>query len=105
LPAYSTGIIKFEATLKRDANFSLAVTVKMNILLFAPALFFILLFSVGPYNTLFNLAICAAVQILTGLEFLCNDPLAYLGRAFELGRVFQYRWVRCYKRYFTGFPF
>jgi alpha-1,3-mannosyltransferase len=39
-----------------------------------------------------NLAICAVVQLLIGFEFLCHDPLAYLGRAFELGRVFQYRW-------------
>lgn len=72
--------------------FSLAVTVKMNILLFAPALFFILLLSVGPRKTILNLIICAAVQLLIGCEFLVHSPLAYLGRAFELGRVFQYRW-------------
>jgi alpha-1,3-mannosyltransferase len=60
--------------------------------LFAPALFFILLLSVGPRKTVMNLAICAVVQLIVGFEFLVHDPLAYLGRAFELGRVFQYRW-------------
>ncbi|KAI6184756.1 Methyltransf-11 domain-containing protein [Aphelenchoides bicaudatus] len=72
--------------------YSLAVSIKMNILLFAPALFFIMLLSEGPRKTVMNLSICAVVQLVVGFEFLSNYPLAYLGRAFELGRVFQYRW-------------
>ncbi|KAI6193763.1 Methyltransf-11 domain-containing protein [Aphelenchoides besseyi] len=72
--------------------YSLAVSVKMNIILFAPALFFVLLLSNGPLRTIAHLAICALVQLAVGFEFLVYDPLAYIGRAFELGRVFQFRW-------------
>ncbi|CAD5209682.1 unnamed protein product [Bursaphelenchus okinawaensis] len=72
--------------------YSVGVTVKMNILLFAPAVFFILLLQLGIKHTVFNLGICAAVQIGLGAQFLLTHPLSYLGRAFELGRVFQFRW-------------
>uniref|UniRef100_A0A1I7Y3U4 dolichyl-P-Man:Man5GlcNAc2-PP-dolichol alpha-1,3-mannosyltransferase n=1 Tax=Steinernema glaseri TaxID=37863 RepID=A0A1I7Y3U4_9BILA len=73
--------------------YSLAVSVKMNILLFAPALFFILLFSNGIFLTTFYLAICAAVQVLVAGPFLVYDPVSYLMRSFELGRVFMYKWT------------
>ena len=64
----------------------------MNILLFAPALFFILLLSSGVRKTIAYLSFCALVQLAVSAEFLVHAPLAYFGRAFELGRVFQYRW-------------
>jgi alpha-1,3-mannosyltransferase len=83
---------KFQKFTIKESLFSLAVTVKMNIFLFAPAVFFIMLFSIGIRKTVANLALCAIVQLIVGFEFLSYDPLAYLGRAFELGRVFQYRW-------------
>uniref|UniRef100_A0A1I7SFF8 dolichyl-P-Man:Man5GlcNAc2-PP-dolichol alpha-1,3-mannosyltransferase n=1 Tax=Bursaphelenchus xylophilus TaxID=6326 RepID=A0A1I7SFF8_BURXY len=43
--------------------YSVGVAVKMNILLFAPAVFFILLLQLGVKKTIFNLAICAVVQV------------------------------------------
>lgn len=43
--------------------FSLAVSVKMNVLLFAPGLLFLLLTQFGFRGALPKLAICAAVQV------------------------------------------
>jgi alpha-1,3-mannosyltransferase len=74
--------------------FSLAVSIKMNILLFAPGLLLLLLQSQKSVKeTLFCLGICAGSQILIGLPFLCTFPISYLKKAFELDRVFFYRWT------------
>lgn len=43
--------------------FSCAVSIKMNVLLFAPALFFLLLQSCGVLRTVWYLFICAAIQV------------------------------------------
>jgi alpha-1,3-mannosyltransferase len=45
--------------------FSFAVSIKMNVLLFAPALFFLLLQSCGVLRTVWYLFICAAIQVRT----------------------------------------
>lgn len=42
---------------------SFAVSVKMNILLFAPGLLFILLYSIGMYSTFICISVCAVVQV------------------------------------------
>uniref|UniRef100_A0A914HK99 dolichyl-P-Man:Man5GlcNAc2-PP-dolichol alpha-1,3-mannosyltransferase n=1 Tax=Globodera rostochiensis TaxID=31243 RepID=A0A914HK99_GLORO len=73
--------------------FSFAVAVKMNILLFAPALFLVLLLSNGFIETFWLLAIAALIQVLVALEFLSFDCVAYLSRAFELSRVFLFEWT------------
>ncbi|KAK6120218.1 hypothetical protein DH2020_046124 [Rehmannia glutinosa] len=54
--------------------FSGAVSVKMNVLLFAPPLLLLLL------------------KILLGLPFILSHPVAYISRAFNLGRVFIHFW-------------
>jgi alpha-1,3-mannosyltransferase len=73
--------------------FSLAVSIKMNVLLMAPGLFCIMVtsFSVGYWIWL--LTICASIQILLGLPFLTTYPVQYLTKAFELSRVFTYKWT------------
>lgn len=43
--------------------FSAAVSVKMNILLFAPGLFIIMFSSQGMWKTALNLILCASVQV------------------------------------------
>nr|CAD2143801.1 unnamed protein product [Meloidogyne enterolobii] len=73
--------------------YSAAIGVKMNILLFAPALFFILLLSNGITDTFCLLFVCGFVQFFISFEFLFNNPFAYLSRAFELNRVFLYKWT------------
>ncbi|KAH7669879.1 Protein K09E4.2 b [Aphelenchoides avenae] len=65
----------------------------MNILLFAPAVFFVLLANNGIRMTTVLLAICGFVQVLVAWPFLTSDPISYLKRAFELGRVFLFKWT------------
>ncbi|XP_037065784.1 dol-P-Man:Man(5)GlcNAc(2)-PP-Dol alpha-1,3-mannosyltransferase isoform X3 [Peromyscus leucopus] len=73
--------------------FSLAVSVKMNVLLFAPGLLFLLLTQFGFRGALPKLAICAAVQVVLGLPFLLENPIGYLSRSFDLGRQFLFQWT------------
>ncbi|TMW55969.1 hypothetical protein Poli38472_008617 [Pythium oligandrum] len=75
------------------AIFSFAVSIKMNVLLFAPALFFLLLQSGGILRTLYYLTICATIQIILALPFLRHNWFNYLTKAFELSRVFTYKWT------------
>eukprot|EP01133_Synstelium_polycarpum_P015200 gene15200-17986_t len=73
--------------------FSAAVSVKMNVLLYAPALLLLLLQSFGVVGTIPKLAICGVSQILFGLPFLLHNPLSYMLRAFEFSRQFMYKWT------------
>ncbi|XP_035279463.1 dol-P-Man:Man(5)GlcNAc(2)-PP-Dol alpha-1,3-mannosyltransferase [Anguilla anguilla] len=73
--------------------YSLAVSVKMNVLLFAPGLLFILLWEFGLLKTLPKLCLCAAIQLLLGLPFLLENPVGYVSRAFDLGRQFLFKWT------------
>jgi alpha-1,3-mannosyltransferase len=76
--------------------FSLAVSIKMNVLLFAPGLL-LLLFQSGPDIQMVVgvrlLACCALPQLLLGAPFLMTYPISYLRKAFELDRVFFYKWT------------
>uniref|UniRef100_A0A6V7KYH4 dolichyl-P-Man:Man5GlcNAc2-PP-dolichol alpha-1,3-mannosyltransferase n=1 Tax=Bracon brevicornis TaxID=1563983 RepID=A0A6V7KYH4_9HYME len=73
--------------------YSLAVSVKMNILLFAPALFIAYLCNCGPLRTILHLGICGTVQLILGLPFLLKNPYSYIGGAFNFGRIFEYKWT------------
>jgi alpha-1,3-mannosyltransferase len=73
--------------------YSLAVSVKMNILLSAPALLIAYIYALGIFKTLLHLFLCAFVQLVLGLPFLLNNPFAYVKNAFNLGRVFEFRWT------------
>ncbi|KAG1651301.1 Dol-P-Man:Man(5)GlcNAc(2)-PP-Dol alpha-1,3-mannosyltransferase [Nymphon striatum] len=73
--------------------FSLAVSIKMNILLFAPALLLLLLAKFGLLKTIKKLMICAFVQLLLAFPFLMSNPVAYMTRAFDISRVFMYEWT------------
>lgn len=79
------------------AVYSLAVGVKMNILLSAPGLLLVLLQANGMIGTIVCLSICAGIQLLLGSPFLLHHPVAYLARSFELGRVFKYEWTVNFK--------
>jgi Gpi18-like mannosyltransferase len=74
--------------------FSLAVSIKMNILLFAPGLLLLLLqFPPHIGETIVCLGICAAVQLVLGAPFLLSFPESYIRKAFEFDRVFFYKWT------------
>ncbi|KAK7093746.1 hypothetical protein V1264_007441 [Littorina saxatilis] len=73
--------------------FSLGVSVKMNLLLFAPALLFLLMITQGTLGTILHLTICALPQLLLALPFLLVNPKGYMVRSFDLGRQFFYKWT------------
>ena len=81
--------------------FSFAFGMKMNIVLFAPALFLLLVAETGALGAAWRIALCGAVQLVLGLPFLLFDAKAYLGASFNLSRTFKhhwsvnFRWVPC----------
>lgn len=73
--------------------YSLGVSIKMNLLLFAPGLLFLLLHTQGILGTIKHLIICATPQLLLALPFLMVNPTGYIIRSFDLGRQFFYVWT------------
>nr|XP_027230958.1 lethal(2)neighbour of tid protein-like [Penaeus vannamei] len=73
--------------------YSLAVSIKMNILLFAPALLLAYLRCLGFKKTILQLTICAAVQVLLAVPFLMANSFGYIKQSFDLGRVFLFEWT------------
>jgi alpha-1,3-mannosyltransferase len=67
----------------------------MNVLLFAPGLFLLLLqVSDSLYHVIYRLFVyCALPQLVLGAPFLLHHPVHYLRKAFELDRVFFYQWT------------
>jgi ALG3 protein. len=84
--------------------FSLAVSVKMNILLFAPGLLLLLLqSSENTAEVVLCLGICGGIQLILGAPFLISHPISYLRKAFEFDRVFFYKWTVNWKVRIFGF--
>ncbi|KAL7435075.1 hypothetical protein ACHAXM_004430 [Skeletonema potamos] len=76
------------------AVFSLAVSIKMNILLFAPGLLLLLLQkNQSLLGTMQHLSICASIQLILGWPFLTTYPISYIKKAFEFDRVFFFEWT------------
>jgi len=74
--------------------FSLAVSIKMNIFLFAPGLLLLLIQCSSSWvGTVGYLSICAGVQLLLGAPFLLTYPVSYIRKAFEFDRVFFFKWT------------
>ncbi len=83
---------------KISFHFSFAVSIKMNILLFAPALFLAYLATQGGIvGTIKQLFVCASIQVILALPFLMENPVNYLKGAFDLGRVFLHKWTVNYR--------
>lgn len=72
--------------------FSFAVSVKMNILLFAPGLLLLLWKRFGFVGTIPRLIVCAVPQVVLAVPFLLVNPWGYIQRSFDLGRQFMYIW-------------
>ncbi|XP_068629010.1 lethal(2)neighbour of tid protein 2 [Battus philenor] len=77
--------------------YSLGVSVKMNILLYAPALFFFYLVNLGLKGTIVQIILCGLIQIVLGLPFLLVAPISYLKGSFDIGRVFNHTWTVNYR--------
>ncbi|CAG2109091.1 unnamed protein product, partial [Medioppia subpectinata] len=71
----------------------IAVSVKMNVLLFAPALLLLLLETNHIRNTIANISVCAFIQLAIGLPFLLSHPKSYIWNSFNFGRVFEHKWT------------
>lgn len=65
----------------------------MNILLYAPALLLAYLSNLTLSQTVTNIFICGAVQLVLGAPFLYANSFAYLKGSFDLGRVFDHKWT------------
>lgn len=74
-------------------TYSLAVSVKMNVLLFAPALLLAYLNCLGFKKTVVQLSICASLQLLLGGPFLITNWYSYLKGSFDFGRIFLHEWT------------
>lgn len=76
---------------------SLGVSVKMNILLFAPAILLLYIVNLGFQDTIKQLSICAVVQLILGAPFLLTYPVEYLKGSFNFGRIFEHKWTVNYR--------
>jgi len=73
--------------------FSLAVSVKMNIFLFAPAMLLLLLLVDGAHFAISNISICAMVQFAVGAPFLYNNFVNYIRCAFGGFGDLKHKWT------------
>ena len=71
-------------------TYSLAVSVKMSALLYAPAFLLVYWHQFGLRRTVAYGLAAGAVQVALALPFLATHPRAYLERSFELGRQFHH---------------
>ena len=76
-----------------SAVFSMAVSIKMNVLLFLPAHLLLLLQSQPLSVVAVSGGLMVAVQLLLALPFVLHDADAYVSKAFEFSRVFLYKWT------------
>ncbi|ETW85991.1 glycosyltransferase family 58 protein [Heterobasidion irregulare TC 32-1] len=73
--------------------FSAAVSVKMSALLCLPGILVICVKRRGPLDTFRLVAIMTLVQGLICRQFLRDYPWPYFANAFDLSRVFLYKWT------------
>ena len=72
--------------------YSLAVSIKMNIFLFAPALLILMLIDIGLVGAVACISLCALIQLLVGAPFIFHDIFAYLSGAFRGFGDLQHKW-------------
>ena len=88
-----TKLISLPPSLSPLLLYSLAVSIKMNILLFSPGLLVLLVSHHGWRGTLPLLSLCAIIQLVLGAPFLFTNPFGYITRSFDLGRQFFFKWT------------
>ncbi|KAK4056116.1 dolichyl-P-Man:Man(5)GlcNAc(2)-PP-dolichol alpha-1,3-mannosyltransferase [Microbotryomycetes sp. JL221] len=75
--------------------FGLALSIKMNLLLFLPGLVYILAISLGLVQMLVHMSTIAIVQFIVGLPFSSslNSLSLYFNTAFDFHREFLWEWT------------
>ena len=76
-----------------ESHNSLAISVKMSVLLYMPALVLILLQQVGAAQTFSNLTLMLIFQLILGWPFLSAYPMEYVTGAFDFSREFLFKWT------------
>lgn len=75
-------------------SYSLALSIKMNALLYLPGLLVILFRAIGATSTMVHVGvIVGGVQGILGLPFILRDPQAYISNAFDFSRMFLFKWT------------
>lgn len=72
---------------------SSALSIKMSVLLYIPGLLVLLVRKRGFVVAAFHMATILTMQIVFGAPFLLSYPQSYLQNAFDLSRVFLYKWT------------
>jgi len=97
---YNSGMMFFRCVIISNSllypgsrHFSAALSIKMSVLLYLPGLLVIVFLGQGLKSTLDKLMILLATQVIFAMPFLQEDAWAYLRSAFDLGRVFLYKWT------------
>ena len=65
----------------------------MNTLMFAPALLLAYVATQGIFGAALQLSVCALTQLILAYPFITTYPLQYLKGAFDVGRVFLFKWT------------
>lgn len=73
--------------------YSLALSVKMNALLYLPGLALILVQARGVKAALRYAFVMIQIQVMLGMPFLLENPGNYISRSFEFSRQFLHRWT------------
>ncbi|KAJ3191681.1 dolichyl-P-Man:Man(5)GlcNAc(2)-PP-dolichol alpha-1,3-mannosyltransferase [Irineochytrium annulatum] len=73
--------------------YSAALSIKMNILLFAPGFAFLMYEAVGLSQSLRNAALAYSIQTILALPFLFDGSSNYFKHAFDFSRAFLYKWT------------
>ena len=73
--------------------YSWGLGVKMSLLLSLPAIGIMLFLVKGVQGSVRQASLMAQLQLIIGLPFLQGNFKGYLGRAFELSRVFLFKWT------------
>lgn len=74
-------------------SFSLAVSTKMNVLLFAPGVLVACLVAAKRHEVATGVVAGLLLQAVVAAPFLAVAPGSYLTRAFEFSRAFFYKWT------------
>ncbi|KAG1756515.1 mannosyltransferase [Suillus paluster] len=73
--------------------FSLALSIKMSAILYLPGLLVIIFKRHGFFATIRHMLVLASTQILLARSFLAADAKSYMQNAFDLSRIFLYKWT------------
>ncbi|KAI8980938.1 family 58 glycosyltransferase [Pilobolus umbonatus] len=73
--------------------YSIAISIKMNVLFFFPAYGIILWMALSAWKTIAELGLMVLIQLSLAYPFLSTYPMSYLSKAFEFSRVFDYTWT------------